>query len=52
MAVTVNSFTKRVGPTFPLSSDPLDVFLHLLSPHLIDTIVMETNRYATECLLA
>ena len=48
--VIVNNFTKSVGPTFSLSSDPLDVFLHLFPPHLIDMIVAETNRYATECL--
>ena len=50
-SVMVNDFTKNVGPTFPLSSDPLDVFLHLFPPHLIDMIVTETNRiYAAECL--
>ena len=48
--VTINSFTKGVGPTFPISSDPSDVFLHLFPPHLIDMIVTETNRYAAECL--
>ena len=48
--IMVNEFTESVGPTFPLSSEPVDVFLNLFPPHIIDIIVTETNRYAAECL--
>ena len=50
--ITVNEFTESVGPTFPLSSEPVDAFLELFPEQLINVIVTETNRYAAECLLA
>ena len=50
--ITVNEFTESLGPTFPLSSEPVDAFLELFPEQLINVIVTETNRYAAECLLA
>ena len=48
--VTVQPFTMDVGPTFELSADPTQVFLHFFPPQLVDLIVLETNRYAALCL--
>ena len=48
--VTVQPFTMDVGPTFLLSADPTEVFLHFFTPQLIDLVVQETNRYAALCL--
>ena len=48
--VTVQPFTMDVGPTFELSADRTEVFLHFFTPQLIDFIVQETNRYAALCL--
>ena len=48
--VIVQPFTMEVGPTFPMSADPMEVFSHFFTPQLIDLIVQETNRYAALCL--
>ena len=50
--VLVRPFIQNVGPTLPMSSDPAELFLQLFTPELIDTIVIETNRYAVLCLEA
>ena len=50
--VSVDPFIQPVGPTVPVTSDPTEVFLQFFTPELIEHIVVETNRYAAECLLA
>ena len=50
--VVVQPFVMDVGPTFHLSADPMEVFITLFTPELIDLIVRETNRYAALCLAA
>ncbi len=47
--VTVQPFTRDVGPTFQLSAVPMEVFLEFFTPELIDHIVQESNRYAALC---
>ena len=47
--VLVQPFTMEVGPTFPISANPMEVFSHF-TPQLIDLIVQETNHYAALCL--
>ena len=34
--ITMNEFTESVGPTFPLSSEPIDAFLKLFPVQLIN----------------
>ena len=48
--VDVEPFTEPVGPTISLGSEPLETFLSLFTPALIEHIVVETNKYATLCL--
>ena len=48
--VTVQPFTMAVGPTVPMSADPMEMFSHFCTPELVDLNVLETNRYATLCL--
>ena len=50
--ITVEPFDRPTGPAVPVSSDPTEMFLSFFTPALIDQIVMETNRYAVECLTA
>ena len=49
--VTVNAFSGFIGPTIPVG-EPLDLFLALFTPQLLDQIVTETNHYASDCLSA
>ncbi len=48
--VDVQPFTEAVRPTITVGGDPVDTFLSLFTPALIDNIVTETNRYAALCL--
>ena len=48
--VDVQSFTEPIGPTVALPDNPLDTFLLLFTPTIIEHIVRETNRYAQQCL--
>ena len=50
--VTVQAFTKSVGPTFPVSSDATEVFLTLFTPELLELLVQQTNDFAALCLAA
>ncbi len=43
-------FTQAVGPTIALEADPVETFMSLFTPALLDEIVTETNRYAALCL--
>lgn len=48
--VDVEPFTEPVGPTISLGSEPLETFLSLFTPALIEHIIVETKKYATLCL--
>jgi len=47
--ITVNPFNSPSGPGVSISSDPLELFSLFLDGNVIDLIVMETNRYASQC---
>lgn len=49
-SVTVNDFTAPVGPTEYIPGDPGECFGLLFDDNIIDTIVTETNRYASQVL--
>ena len=48
--VDVQPCTEPVGPTVPVSSDPLQMFAHFFDDEVIDLIVRETNRFALQSL--
>ena len=48
--VAVEPFREPIGPTVTLPDNPLDTFLLLFTPTIIEHIVQETNRYAQQCL--
>ena len=50
--VVVEDFTQPVGPTIPLGDYPLETFVSLFTPALLERIVEETNRYASLCLVS
>ena len=49
-AVDVQPCTEPVGPTVPVSSDPLQMFAHFFDDKVIDLIVRESNRFALQSL--
>ena len=51
-SITVETFNEPTGPTFPVSFNPIEVFLSFFTRQLVDHIVVETNRYAIACLTA
>ena len=50
--VSVEPCTVQCGPLISTSRDPLEMFSHFFSTHLLSTIVNETNRFAAQCLVA
>ena len=46
----VQPCTEPVGPTVPVSSDPLQMFAHFFDDEVTDLIVRETNRFALQSL--
>ena len=50
--VTVQPCTTPVGPCFPVTREPLEMFLQFFDESLLSDIVRETNRYASQCLTA
>ena len=48
--VHVNPFVEPVGPTVPVSRDPLEMFSVFFDSEVLDLIVQETNRYAHQVL--
>ena len=49
-AVHVEPFVEPVGPTVPVSRDPLEMFSYFFDSEVFDLIVRETNRYASQAL--
>ena len=49
-AVDIQPCTEPVGPTVPVSSDPLQMFAHFFDDEVIDLIVRESNRFALQSL--
>ena len=49
--VSVSPFSEPVGPTVTMPDSPLEIFSLLFTPHTIDHLVRETNRYAEQCLV-
>ena len=50
--VSVEPCQVPVGPLITVSRDPLEVFVHFVTPDLLSLIVRETNSYAAQCLEA
>ena len=48
--VDVRPFVQPVGPTVAMPDNPLDTFMLFFTPEIIDLLVRETNRYASQCL--
>ena len=48
--VHVQPCLQPVGPTIPVSLDPLEMFSHFFDEVVISLIVRETNRYASQVL--
>ena len=48
--VSVAPCTAPVGPTVPISRDPLDMFSYYFDDYIIDLVVRETNRFADQTL--
>ena len=47
--MTVESFSGTPGPAVPLSHEPVKLFSLFFDEQVIDLIVKETNRYASQC---
>ena len=43
-------FSQLVGPRVPIPDTPLDIFSLFFTTGIIQHLVTETNRYATQCL--
>ena len=48
--IDVAPFTQVVGPNFTVPDDPAGLFRVLFTPELLQGIVTETNRFASQCL--
>ena len=48
--VTIKPFRSPVGPTIPISASPLEVFQLFFSEDLMENIVRECNRYASQVM--
>ena len=48
--VTIQPFASVPGPTVTLPHSPLQIFLLFFTRAIVDLIVLETNRYAAQCL--
>ena len=49
-AVTILPFIGNVGPTFTLSESPIYIFTHFFTEELMDTIVNQSNLYASQVM--
>ena len=48
--ITIQPFPSVPGPTATLRHSPLQIFLLYFTRAITDLIVVETNRYAAQCL--
>ena len=48
--VHVEPCTEPVGPTIPVSQDPLKMFSHFFDDEVMNLIVQESNRYVSQVL--
>ena len=48
--IDVQPFCQPVGPAQPLSPDPAELFRLFFTDDIVHNIVVETNRYAAQCL--
>ena len=48
--VSIAPFTQQVGPTVPISSDPVEVFELFFTPDILSLIIEQTKIYAGQVL--
>ena len=48
--IDIQPFSQPVGPAQPTSNDPAELFRLFFTDEIVGAIVLETNRYAAQCL--
>ena len=48
--IDIQPFSQPVGPAQPTSNDPAELFHLFFTDEIVGAIVLETNRYAAQCL--
>ena len=49
--IDIQPFSQPVGPAQPTSNDPAELFRLFFTDEIVGAIVLETNRYAAQCLV-